>query len=150
MAALGSDRKLSRRCTSYMVPLAMHPSRRDSATSRATLEGIPKVTPRLPELPCRRLPTLPTSPNSSPHPRAREAEFPRTPPEMATALALALAAAVLAVASLPTGAVWLEVPQSGTKCVSEEIQSNVVVLADYAIMFDSHPDSHPTIGVKVS
>jgi p24 family protein delta-1 len=69
---------------------------------------------------------------------------------MATALALALAAAVLAMASLPTGAVWLEVPQSGTKCVSEEIQSNVVVLADYAIMFDSHPDSHPTIGVKVS
>lgn len=48
---------------------------------------------------------------------------------MATALALALAAAVLAMAPLPAGAVWLEVPQSGTKCVSEEIQSNVVVLA---------------------
>lgn len=69
---------------------------------------------------------------------------------MATALAVALAATVLAMASLPAGAVWLEVPQSGTKCVSEEIQSNVVVLADYAIMFESHPHSHPTIAVKVS
>jgi p24 family protein delta-1 len=48
---------------------------------------------------------------------------------MATALALALVAAVLATAPHPAGAVWLEVPQSGTKCVSEEIQSNVVVLA---------------------
>ncbi|GJN22402.1 hypothetical protein PR202_gb09958 [Eleusine coracana subsp. coracana] len=69
---------------------------------------------------------------------------------MAAALALALAAAVLATASLRAGAVWLDVPQSGTKCVSEEIQSNVVVLADYAIMFESHPSSHPTIAVKVT
>ncbi|RCV08516.1 hypothetical protein SEVIR_1G339600v4 [Setaria viridis] len=66
---------------------------------------------------------------------------------MAAALALAV---VLAVASLRAEAVWLEVPQSGTKCVSEEIQSNVVVLADYSIMYESHPDSHPTIAVKVT
>ncbi|CAD6249350.1 unnamed protein product [Miscanthus lutarioriparius] len=66
---------------------------------------------------------------------------------MAMALALAVA---LAVASLHAEAVWLDVPQSGTKCVSEEIQSNVVVLADYSIMFESHPYSHPTIAVKVT
>jgi hypothetical protein len=48
-----------------------------------------------------------------------------------------------------TEAVWLELPPSGTKCVSEEIQPNVVVLADYAIMYESHPTSHPTVAVKV-
>jgi len=64
---------------------------------------------------------------------------------MAMALALAVA---LAVASLHAEAVWLDVPQSGTKCVSEEIQSNVVVLADYSIMFESHPYSHPTFSFR--
>ena len=47
------------------------------------------------------------------------------------------------------GAVWLEIAPSGAKCVSEEIQSNVVVLSDYSIMYESHPYSHPTIAVKV-
>ena len=65
---------------------------------------------------------------------------------MAATLALAV---VLAVASLHAEAVWLDVPQSGTKCVSEEIQSNVVVLSDYSIMYESHPYSHPTFAVKV-
>ncbi|KAJ8492400.1 hypothetical protein OPV22_014121 [Ensete ventricosum] len=32
-----------------------------------------------------------------------------------------------------TTAVWLNLPALGTKCVSEEIQPNVVVIADYAI-----------------
>ncbi|WVZ73497.1 hypothetical protein U9M48_021797 [Paspalum notatum var. saurae] len=66
---------------------------------------------------------------------------------MAGALALAV---LLGVAALHAEAVWLDVPQSGTKCVSEEIQSNVVVLADYSIMYESHPYSHPTIAVKVT
>ncbi|OWM90163.1 hypothetical protein CDL15_Pgr006484 [Punica granatum] len=35
-------------------------------------------------------------------------------------------------------AIWLTIPSSGTKCVSEEIQSNVVVLADYYIVDDDH------------
>jgi hypothetical protein len=52
-------------------------------------------------------------------------------------------------AVLVAAAVWLELPPSGTKCVSEEIQPNVVVLADYAIMYESHPTSHPTVAVKV-
>uniref|UniRef100_A0A0D9VLH8 GOLD domain-containing protein n=1 Tax=Leersia perrieri TaxID=77586 RepID=A0A0D9VLH8_9ORYZ len=66
------------------------------------------------------------------------------------ALTLAFVAAVIAAACLSAEAVWLDLPQSGTKCVSEEIQSNVVVLADYAIMYESHPSSHPTIAVKVT
>ncbi|CAK7357032.1 unnamed protein product [Dovyalis caffra] len=46
-------------------------------------------------------------------------------------------------------AVWLNLPASGTKCVSEEIHSNVVVLADYVVVSDDH--SHvPTISVKVT
>ncbi|KAE8814080.1 transmembrane emp24 domain-containing protein p24delta4 [Hordeum vulgare] len=65
--------------------------------------------------------------------------------------ARALAAAVLlAVASICAEAVWLDMPQTGTKCVSEEIQANVVVLADYALMYESHPSSHPTLAVKVT
>ncbi|CAN8311649.1 unnamed protein product [Cochlearia groenlandica] len=46
-------------------------------------------------------------------------------------------------------AVWLEVPPTGTKCVSEEIQSNVVVLADYLIISEDH-SLLPTISVKVT
>ncbi|KAH8520714.1 hypothetical protein H0E87_001952 [Populus deltoides] len=44
-------------------------------------------------------------------------------------------------------AVWLNLPASGTKCVSEEIHNNVVVLADYVVVSDNH--SHiPSISVK--
>ncbi|CAL5043907.1 unnamed protein product [Urochloa decumbens] len=72
-------------------------------------------------------------------------------PSTFPALLLAAAAAVMLLL-LPPGAeaVWLELPPSGTKCVSEEIQPNVVVLADYAIMYESHPTSHPTVAVKVT
>lgn len=68
-----------------------------------------------------------------------------------TAPAVLLALAALLLLLLPPGAeaVWLELPPSGTKCVSEEIQPNVVVVADYAIMFESHPTGHPTVAVKV-
>ncbi|KAI4375546.1 hypothetical protein MLD38_013402 [Melastoma candidum] len=46
-------------------------------------------------------------------------------------------------------AIWLNLPASGRKCVSEEIQLNVVVLADYVVVSDDH--SHmPTIAVKVT
>lgn len=34
--------------------------------------------------------------------------------------------------------IWLTIPDSGTKCVSEEIQRDVVVLADYYIVDDDH------------
>ena len=47
-------------------------------------------------------------------------------------------------------AVWLNLPASGTKCVSEEIQPNVVVLADYAVVHEGHAEGGlPTIAAKV-
>ncbi|KAE8654382.1 Transmembrane emp24 domain-containing protein p24delta3 [Hibiscus syriacus] len=52
--------------------------------------------------------------------------------------------------NVPAGdAIWLNVPQTGTKCVSEEIQSNVVVLADYVVVTEDHGHIH-TISVKVT
>ncbi|XP_057973407.1 transmembrane emp24 domain-containing protein p24delta3-like [Malania oleifera] len=61
---------------------------------------------------------------------------------------------------LPTAeAIWLSLPTSGTKCVSEEIQNNVVVLADYVVVNDAHDDgAHhdeasqrpPTISARVT
>ncbi|XP_051147438.1 transmembrane emp24 domain-containing protein p24delta3-like [Andrographis paniculata] len=47
-------------------------------------------------------------------------------------------------------AIWLNLPGSGTKCVSEEIQNNVVVLADYVVISDDHVHSTPTISAKVT
>lgn len=47
-------------------------------------------------------------------------------------------------------AIWLSIPSSGTKCVSEEIQNNVVVLADYLVIPDDHTHSSPTISIKVT
>nr|GMD08876.1 transmembrane emp24 domain-containing protein p24delta3-like [Ipomoea batatas]GME16161.1 transmembrane emp24 domain-containing protein p24delta3-like [Ipomoea batatas] len=45
-------------------------------------------------------------------------------------------------------AIWLNLPGSGTKCVSEEIHNNVVVLADYVVISDDHVHPTPTISVK--
>ncbi|MCE2056059.1 hypothetical protein HAX54_043977 [Datura stramonium] len=47
-------------------------------------------------------------------------------------------------------AIWLTVPATGTKCVSEELHNNVVVLADYYALSDDHNHLNPTISVKVS
>ncbi|KAH7655736.1 Transmembrane emp24 domain-containing protein [Dioscorea alata] len=47
-------------------------------------------------------------------------------------------------------ALWLQLPPSGTKCVSEEIQPNVVVLADYGVIFEDRAHATPTISVKVT
>ncbi|PON81651.1 TMP21-related [Trema orientale] len=46
-------------------------------------------------------------------------------------------------------AIWLTLPSSGTKCVSEEIQNNVVVLGDYVVVSEDQAHS-PTISVKVT
>ncbi|KAK7318730.1 hypothetical protein RJT34_03437 [Clitoria ternatea] len=46
-------------------------------------------------------------------------------------------------------AIWLTLPSIGTKCVSEEIQTNVVVLADYVVVPNDH-SLNPTIAVKVT
>ncbi|KAK6805336.1 hypothetical protein RDI58_003121 [Solanum bulbocastanum] len=47
-------------------------------------------------------------------------------------------------------AIWLTVPPIGTKCVSEELHNNVVVLADYYALPDDHTHPSPTISVKVT
>lgn len=44
--------------------------------------------------------------------------------------------------------VWLNLPSTGTKCVSEEIQNNVVVVADYVVI-DEHGHAPPTVSAKV-
>lgn len=46
-------------------------------------------------------------------------------------------------------AIWISLPASGTKCVSEEIQNNVVVLADY-IVLPIDRSNQPTLSVKVT
>ncbi|CAN1224075.1 Transmembrane emp24 domain-containing protein p24delta4 [Linum grandiflorum] len=46
-----------------------------------------------------------------------------------------------------TEAIWLTLPPLGTKCVAEELHTNVVVFADYVVVSNDH--SHlPTISVK--
>ncbi|XP_057737854.1 transmembrane emp24 domain-containing protein p24delta3-like [Arachis stenosperma] len=47
-------------------------------------------------------------------------------------------------------AVWLTIPSSGTKCISEEIQSNVVVLADYYVIPGEGHHHLPGISAKVT
>ncbi|KAL5199818.1 hypothetical protein ABZP36_021021 [Zizania latifolia] len=66
-----------------------------------------------------------------------------------TGMAVVVALLVAAAAG-GAEAVWIDLPLTGTKCVSEEIQPNVVVLADYAIMYESHHTAHPTVAVKVT
>ncbi|EMS57382.1 Transmembrane emp24 domain-containing protein 10 [Triticum urartu] len=61
----------------------------------------------------------------------------------------AAAAAVLWWMAAGAGAVWLEIAPSGTKCVAEEIRSNVVVIGDYAVLYE-HQQVHPTVSVKIT
>ncbi|KAM7507728.1 hypothetical protein LguiA_018181 [Lonicera macranthoides] len=47
--------------------------------------------------------------------------------------------------------VWLDLPSSGTKCVSEDIQNNVVVLADYSVINqDGSSTVIPNISARVT
>ncbi|PKA56096.1 Transmembrane emp24 domain-containing protein p24delta3 [Apostasia shenzhenica] len=48
------------------------------------------------------------------------------------------------------GAIWINLPASGTKCVLEEIQPNVVVLADYSVVPENPSHDHPSISAKVT
>lgn len=61
---------------------------------------------------------------------------------------------VVAVAVIPAArGLWLELPSTGTKCVSEELHNNVVVLADYYAFigedYDANTTTTPTVTVKV-
>lgn len=51
-----------------------------------------------------------------------------------------------------TEAIWLNLPSSGTKCMSEDIQNHVVVLADYYVVVDEVPQPHqtPTVSARVT
>ncbi|CAI8597422.1 unnamed protein product [Vicia faba] len=73
-------------------------------------------------------------------------------PSSVTQAALVLLLCFISLFNLPqTKALWLTLPSSGTKCVSQEIQTHVVVLADYYVVADNikgHP--LPTISVKVT
>ncbi|CAK8537460.1 unnamed protein product [Lathyrus sativus] len=51
--------------------------------------------------------------------------------------------------SLKIEAVWMTIPSSGTKCVSEDIQTHVVVLADYYVVTEEVPQLQ-TISAKVT
>lgn len=46
-------------------------------------------------------------------------------------------------------AVWLNLPSTGTKCVSEEIQNHVVVVGDYVVI-DETGHGTPTVSAKVT
>lgn len=66
------------------------------------------------------------------------------------AIAVLLCSAWILAAGPPTAAaLWLSLPPSATKCVSEEIHAGVVALADYAVVHDDDPQSMPTISAKV-
>nr|KJB47804.1 hypothetical protein B456_008G042200 [Gossypium raimondii] len=60
---------------------------------------------------------------------------------------------VVLLLALSTGplcdAIWLNIPKTGTKCVSEEIHSNVVVLSDYVVV-SVEDGQTATIAVKVT
>ncbi|KAE9608990.1 hypothetical protein Lalb_Chr08g0241511 [Lupinus albus] len=50
-----------------------------------------------------------------------------------------------------TEAIWLTIPTSGPKCLSEEIQTHVVVIADYYVVaVDTEGHQLHTISVKVT
>ncbi|ESQ48958.1 hypothetical protein EUTSA_v10022117mg [Eutrema salsugineum] len=49
-----------------------------------------------------------------------------------------------------TEAIWLTVPSSGERCVSEEIQANVVVVADYLCIDQENVGLGPTIDIRVT
>ncbi|CAA7059909.1 unnamed protein product [Microthlaspi erraticum] len=49
-----------------------------------------------------------------------------------------------------TEAIWLTVPSSGEKCVTEEIQTNVVVVADYLCIDQDNVGLGPTLDIRVT
>ncbi|XVF39370.1 hypothetical protein PTKIN_Ptkin01aG0029300 [Pterospermum kingtungense] len=47
-------------------------------------------------------------------------------------------------------AIWVTIPSSGIKCVSEVLQRDVVVLAEYYVFDDNHPGNFPGISARVT
>ncbi|KAL9245543.1 hypothetical protein vseg_019183 [Gypsophila vaccaria] len=52
--------------------------------------------------------------------------------------------------AVKTEGIWMNLPSDGsTKCVSEEIQNNVVVIVDFVVI-DEHGHAVPTVSAKVT
>ncbi|KAK4391092.1 Transmembrane emp24 domain-containing protein p24delta3 [Sesamum angolense] len=75
--------------------------------------------------------------------------------ELAAARCLWTVLIVVAASVFPAArGLWLDLPSSGTKCVSEELHNNVVVMADYYAFIGEDYDANntviPSISVKVT
>lgn len=62
---------------------------------------------------------------------------------------------VVAAAAVPAArGLWLDLPSTGAKCISEELHNNAVVLADYYAFigedYDVNATVVPTITIKVN
>ncbi|CAL0317916.1 unnamed protein product [Lupinus luteus] len=67
-----------------------------------------------------------------------------------TPMLLFLCFSTLCVLLPQTQAIWIELPNSGPKCISEEIHSNVVVLGDYFLFSDNTQPDHLTVAATVT
>ncbi|KMZ76408.1 Transmembrane emp24 domain-containing protein p24delta3 [Zostera marina] len=65
-------------------------------------------------------------------------------------LSLQIAAAVMLLSAARIDAIWFSMPDSGTKCMSEEIQAHTVVVGDYQVIHNDHPDRNLTVSAKVT
>lgn len=63
---------------------------------------------------------------------------------------LMMVAAVTMVMISRAAGVWIKLPKTGTKCVSEEINAHVVVLGEYSGFYEEHVGANPTISGKVT
>ncbi|XP_078444323.1 transmembrane emp24 domain-containing protein p24delta3-like [Wolffia australiana] len=64
-----------------------------------------------------------------------------------------VAAMIVAVVIMSAGmaeSVWIKLPNSGTKCVSEEINAHVVVLGEYSVFYENHFNDTPTVSSKIT
>ncbi|CAI0441063.1 unnamed protein product [Linum tenue] len=64
---------------------------------------------------------------------------------VAVLLLLSMASSLLPAAR----GIWLSIPSTGTKCVSEEIHSNVIVLADYYVINEDKPEHVPKVSSRL-
>nr|XP_043629381.1 transmembrane emp24 domain-containing protein p24delta3-like [Erigeron canadensis] len=69
---------------------------------------------------------------------------------VATAGVLILILFIITVMVEKSESVWMNLPKSGSKCVTEEIHNNVVVVGDYVVISDDHLHPTPTISAKVT
>ncbi|OIW02427.1 hypothetical protein TanjilG_05020 [Lupinus angustifolius] len=63
---------------------------------------------------------------------------------------LFLSFTILCVVLPQTHAIWIHIPNSEPKCISEEIHSNVVVLGDYFIFNDHSKGEHASVSATVT